>query len=169
MVFPTHEELDADHFGKIYLVRVGDGIAYMVRRCRTSLCAYVGVPPNSPLYGLDAEAMDAVVDVHGGFTYSARWDEGEPNEDIPVEVRGWWWFGWDYAHGFDEMLAYAWTRDEPSPPGLHKMPSFGDAKLWMLEDVIPECERATREVSRVLVAMKKGGGALKQSSLEERE
>lgn len=73
-----------------------------------ALCGYVGVAEGHPLYGKDYdEASDAAdLTVHGGLTYAAPCEPGEPEHGIchrpdegePDHV---WWFGFDCAHGGD--------------------------------------------------------------------
>ena len=75
--------------------------------------AYVGIPIDSILTGLsDYGILNYVIDVHGGFTYSAKGDDTY----LP---SGYWWFGWDYAHlgdyvGYyeDDYKSYRWTTKE---------------------------------------------------------
>jgi hypothetical protein len=77
---------------------------------------YVGVPPRHPWWERtyqNLEDSEAVVDVHGGLTFSGRPFEepipplgGAESEDALVDMSlgrlvGWWWFGFDCAHAFD--------------------------------------------------------------------
>jgi hypothetical protein len=94
--FPTWEELKQDPVGKVYVLRVGDGIAWMVRRGTMSLCAYVGFPPDSPFYGHGSEWADEIAEVHGGFTfpnwsmaYKQAWMEATGAFNTDGDVYGW--------------------------------------------------------------------------------
>jgi len=55
--------------------------------------AYVGLPENHIFAGFDYFDL-AFINVHGGFTYSERGD----GNYLP---KGYWWYGWDYAHSGD--------------------------------------------------------------------
>lgn len=82
------------------LIRTGPG---------GSFCAYVGVPADSSLAGRDYDDMP--LNCHGGLTFSdAGGRSGWP--------EGWYWYGWDYAHGGDflnyapRMGGHRWTLEE---------------------------------------------------------
>jgi len=55
--------------------------------------AYVGLPENHILAGFDYGDL-SIISVHGGFTFSSKGD----GVYLP---KGYWWYGWDYAHPFD--------------------------------------------------------------------
>ena len=65
---------------------------------------YVGVPKGHPLYNKDYhDKRIENLEVHGGVTFSGKWDEPELNSEL-------WWIGFDTAHhtditpGIDRML-----------------------------------------------------------------
>jgi hypothetical protein len=62
-----------------------------LRRGPYNLCAYVGVPTDSPTAGWSEDLVP--LDVHGGLAFAALGDTDWP--------AGWWWYGWDYGHAFD--------------------------------------------------------------------
>lgn len=76
----------------------------IVRGPLGALCGYVGLPPNHPWHGTDADHVDAAV--HGGLNYAAPCQEhaGEraichvPEPGRPADV---WWLGFDCAHAGD--------------------------------------------------------------------
>jgi hypothetical protein len=62
-----------------------------------AVCAYVGVPLGTPLAGTHYEDLN--LDVPGGLTFAAEGDDDH-------HPAGWYWFGWDYGHGWDMLLPY---------------------------------------------------------------
>ena len=99
----------------------GNGTMFKCRIVRNettgTLCGYVGVPKENKFWGMSYDALDSDLmaisrDVHGGFTYSAKGDDG------------WWYFGFDTAHAEDfapkiiEMLIGLGNR-EPRPLRHH--------------------------------------------------
>lgn len=109
---------------KVQWADAGTGLPCLARRAFYGhWCGYVGLPPGHPLYGLDRDACAvrpdpcarrdcahcpaALLDVHGGLTYSGAC---EPLEDealslchrpSPGEPDQVWWLGWDCAHADD--------------------------------------------------------------------
>lgn len=89
-------------------------------RCRvmrgpTSLCAYIGVQPDSIFYGI--EYNDIPLQCHGGLTFAAI------GSDVSnAWPAGYWWIGWDYSHSGDKSIyemvyvftdgEHGWTPDE---------------------------------------------------------
>lgn len=75
----------------------------IVRNRGGSLCGYVGVPRDHPLYEKDYEDVD--VDVHGGLTFAeACAAGGDESRHICHKTDGddhVWWFGFDCAHYLD--------------------------------------------------------------------
>ena len=69
------------------------GLRMLVMRGPFSFCAYVGVPADHTLAGLP----DLEFECHFGITFS-QWGR----EDTPWE-KGWYWWGWDYAHYLDHI------------------------------------------------------------------
>ncbi len=95
-------------------------------------CGYVGVAEGHPLFGVPynrcpqschearfcwEHSPDAVLDAHGGITYSAACQEGDEAANIchipePGQPDHVWWFGFDCAHAGDLV------------PGMGGYPSF---------------------------------------------
>lgn len=69
-----------------------------------ALCGYVGVAEGHPLYRMDYN--DAVMDVHGGLTFSGMCQDTGGEEahhsichlPAPGEPDHVWWFGFDCSH-----------------------------------------------------------------------
>jgi hypothetical protein len=61
------------------------------------LCGYVGVRLAHSLFGLQADSIDRQlgVSVHGGLTYTGRWEEATGAPVLPYKV---WMLGFDCAH-----------------------------------------------------------------------
>lgn len=110
---------------KVQWVDVATGLPCLAVRQSSGghWCGYVGVAEGHPFYRVDysscpdghAEcydhAPDAVLDAHGGITYSALCDETSQPHGIchipaPGQPEHVWWFGWDSAHAGD--LSPAW-------------------------------------------------------------
>lgn len=77
-----------------------DGLNLAIRRHHSlgSLCGYVGVTADHPLFGNDYDDDFPGLRVHGGVTYS---DDGD-GDYLP---SGWWWVGFDCAHSGDWVPA----------------------------------------------------------------
>lgn len=69
-------------------------------------CGYVGIPKDHRLAGAEYDAVDELIDVHMGFTYSG--DGG----DYPVE-SDLCWIGFDCAHYGDAQDWDAWEKYFP--------------------------------------------------------
>lgn len=113
---------------------------------RSHRCGYVEVPAGHPLYGVaydqncralpgpaaEGEPVGntpaAIIDVHGGLTYSGRGSEG-----YPAESSG-WWFGFDCLHLGD-------TTIDPLP-GL----DYKTGEPRSEEYVVEECERLAAQI-----------------------
>ena len=71
-----------------------DGLRFIVMRGPASWCGYVGIPEDHPLAG---HAYDDIgVRAHGGLTFSSKGGGAWP--------KGFWWYGWDYAHSGDHCV-----------------------------------------------------------------
>lgn len=66
-------------------------------------CGYVGVPKDSPLYGMDYDNNKLrEVMVHGGLTYSNNMSTlSSPYITMMKNVSDYWWFGFDCGHSGD--------------------------------------------------------------------
>jgi len=89
----------------------------IVRNRLGSLCGYVGVPHDHPLYGstrLEDDAPD--VEVHGGVNYSGPCDGDEAtgicHVPRPGESDDVWWFGFDCGHIHDYSPAFEMRQRE---------------------------------------------------------
>lgn len=108
-----------------------DGARIIVMRGPAAWCAYLGVPKDHPLAGLDYD--DIPLDCHGGLTYASEGKGHWPSDR--------YWYGWDYSHagdkfGFDDPKAQAiteafpqekekqWTADEVKAEALQTMWDF---------------------------------------------
>ena len=115
----TWEQIKQEKSGTILHDVFEDGVRFIVMRGPCSLCAYVGIPSEHPLAGLNYE--DLPIRAHGGLTFG---DEG----DGEYRPKGFYWYGWDYGHCGDCAFYY---DKEPN------LISLGDKK-WLVEDVIKD-------------------------------
>lgn len=112
----------------------------LILRGPFSLCAYIGVPKEHPLYGVDYEKVP--VDCHGGLTFS---EEGGSTDKIPSLKSGYWWFGWDYAHSLDKTFMPLDLSDY-SIEWLHK---------WTPREVYLEMGPALKSLEEITDKLKK--------------
>lgn len=85
---------------------------YAITSLGTHPCAYVEIPENNMLYGIDFEDIDhEEIDCHCGFSYSAY--------GLPCGIKeNKWFIGWDYGHWCDYMPihyltdGHKWTTTE---------------------------------------------------------
>lgn len=110
-----------------------DGVRVLVMRGQASLCAYVGIPTDHPLAGIDWTVI--ILECHGGCTYS---EEGHGEGDLP---KGYYWYGWDYAH-LGDALTFAFDDTLPVKMSIGCGP--GD-KQWGVKEVIAEATEVARE------------------------
>ena len=89
--------------------------------------AYIGIPENHILAGLGMNDLN-ILDVHGGITFSSGGDD----KYLP---KGYWWYGWDYAHVGDWCGYY--TEDSP----FAKM----NYRKWTTEEIYKEAEYVVRQ------------------------
>ncbi len=68
------------------------GVRFIVMRGVVSLCAYIGIPEDHILAGLNCDQLP--LDCHGGLTYASV----TGNLYLP---EGLYWYGWSYAHSGD--------------------------------------------------------------------
>ncbi len=109
-----------------------DGVRVIVMRGPASLCAYIGVPSNHPLAGFDYD--DIPLDCHGGFTFAREGDE-------EYHPKGYYWYGWDYAHSGDACV-YSFNT-----PGL--TPNQDD-KQWTVQEVVSEAKDVAWNFARLV-------------------
>ena len=120
--------------GHIFVDRFEGPCRFVIMRGPASLCAYLGVPKDHPLWGM--HHTDIPLQCHGGLMSSG---EGSP--------EGFWWYGWDYAHAGDFAIF-------DGPTHL----SSG-AKKWTVEEV-KEDTRGTidqfKKLANLAVKVKEG-------------
>lgn len=97
----TWDDLVTMEAGTILHDEFREGIRFIIMRGPAALCAYVGVPLDHPLAGLDYG--DLALECHGGLTFSGAGDG-------KYHPSGYWWYGWDYAHSQDATI-YDYTPD----------------------------------------------------------
>lgn len=95
-----------------------EGVRCLIVRGPGSLCAYLGVPIDHPLAGHDYDNVP--IECHGGLTFAGAGDD-------TYRPKGWYWYGWDYAHSGD----YCFYYDTVISAGLSRM---GDTK-WGVKEV----------------------------------
>lgn len=113
----TFEDLLKLEIGHILHDAVEDGVRFIVLRGPCSLCAYVGVPNDHPLAGMNYDDMP--VECHGGLTFAGNMKE------LPAER---YWYGWDYAHAGD-LSFYDVVR--------HNSP-FRDSTAWTVKAIVDD-------------------------------
>lgn len=71
---------------------------------------YVAVPPEHPWYGKSYDEVEDKIDIHGGLTFSAKtdeccgWNDIETiDDDSNLIPLGWWVFGFDTLHAYDNL------------------------------------------------------------------
>jgi hypothetical protein len=83
-------------------------------------CAYIGMPSK---YEASLRELDARGDIHGGITFTTLSGMVEAEQSlslawVPLELKGFCWIGWDYAHAGDftglaeEAGGKVWTLEE---------------------------------------------------------
>ena len=70
---------------------------FIILRGSSCLCAYLGIKIDHPLANCDYN--DLPIDCHGGLTFAREGDD----EYLP---KGYFWYGWDYAHCDDYSYSY---------------------------------------------------------------
>lgn len=93
--------------------------------------AYVEIPKNNKLYGIEYHDID--INVHGGLTYS-----GDHLCIAKDNVLQGWFIGWDYAHCYDYAGYY--NEDE----FLAKQ-----TKKWTTKEIIEECKYVINQLCEI--------------------
>ena len=107
---PWHQEPD-----KMQFPDEETGLPCLIRRSYFggSLCGYVGITEDHPLFGVDYScsphipSLDCEINVHGWISFSGLGQETKENclgichIPGPGEPGKIWWFGFDCAHWFD--------------------------------------------------------------------
>jgi hypothetical protein len=86
--------------GHVFVDRIEEGFRFMIIRGPMCLCAYVGVPNDHPLAGLDYDLIP--LECHGGLTFGRAGGGHVP--------KGFFWYGWDYCH-FRDFAIYGRPAD----------------------------------------------------------
>jgi hypothetical protein len=94
-------------------------------------CAYVGLPIDHPMAGLEVE-----LNVHGGITWSGS---GADRPSVEQMADRWWW-GWDYCHSGDR--AFGKGLDSPG-------------RVYSLSEILTEATEAASELIDLSIAFQK--------------
>lgn len=109
-------------------------LRFVILRANFSWTAYVGVPEEHELAGKDYDSID--VDCHGGLTYAGKGGDGF----LP---KGYYWFGWDYAHLGD----YTWYEaDDYHPKFLDRT----NDKKWTIEQVEHDSKETIKQFQELV-------------------
>jgi len=84
-----------DPLRKVYYDFYAGEYRVSVMRGPLSVCVYIGLPPDHPFYGKDADELGSI-NVHGGVSITQTGEDLLPG--------GLWWIGWDYAHENDKVF-----------------------------------------------------------------
>lgn len=115
---PSWEELVNMKEGSILKDWFDEGVRCLIIRGPASICAYVGVQADHPLAGHNYDNIP--VRCHYGLTFSG---EG----DGTYRPKGYYWYGWDYAHSGD----YCFYYDSAPLKGF----DHSDDKKWGVKEV----------------------------------
>ena len=113
-----------------------EGIRIIILSLGTHPCAYVGIPINHPLARFDYDDL-SFIRCHGGFTFSREGD----GKYLP---KGYWWYGWDYAHCGDYMGYY--ENDESIQLG---------SKKWTTQEIYDEAQFVAWDMKRLMTLIEK--------------
>lgn len=133
--YPSWEELFQMEGGTIIKDWFDEGVRCLIIRGPNSLCAYVGVPIDHPLAGKDYD--DVPLDCHGGLTFAGQ-GAGQP------WPKGWYWYGWDYAHSGDYCFFY------DKPPFIGSRYDHLDCKKWGIKDVIDDMWHSVYQFKKLM-------------------
>src|SRR6266404_3071197 len=109
-------------------------------------CGYVGVTPDHPLHGKEYD--DADVAVHGGLTFAAGCQEGQPAQTVchvpdDGEPEHLWWFGFDCAHCDDYSPSDA-QRERERPESYWRINSRAHYRTF--DYVRTQCTNLARQL-----------------------
>ena len=112
---------------RIYEI-LGDGVYkgwhYKIINYGTHPCAYVEIPQEHGLYGVDY--IDINIDCHGGLTYSKFDEDGN------------YYIGWDYAH-YGDYAGY-----EMMFPEICRI----NGKKWTTEEIFEEVKQVINQLNK---------------------
>jgi len=126
----TFEETANDESGTIYKDWYEKGVRCIIMRGPCSLCAYLGILETHPLANRNYD--DIPLEVHGGLTFSDRGDSYRP--------KGFYWYGWDYAH----------SGDYPFYNLKYPIYESGSGKKWTVEEVEAEVRYALPDFKKLM-------------------
>lgn len=107
-----------------------EGVRIIVLRANHSMNVYLGIPSVHPLAGHDYD--DLPIDCHGGLTFAAEGDD----TFLP---KGFYWYGYDYAHAGD----YAWYSGGT--------PDFMDNDhKWSLKEIVDDVWHPAYEFKKLM-------------------
>jgi hypothetical protein len=113
-----------------------EGAPYFIVSIGIHPCAYLGVPFDHPLAGMDYDNVP--LGVHGGLTFS-QFGEGKY---LP---SGFYWFGWDYGH-CDDYAEYC--KNFPTYNGEKR-------KKWTTAEIRKEIEGVIYDFKRLMTLAEK--------------
>lgn len=69
---------------------------------------YVAIPPGHFLHGKNYNEIDDIIciDVHGGLTFSAHYDDCKTWKEVTEEYEDYWIIGFDTAHLNDNSIQH---------------------------------------------------------------
>lgn len=90
-----------------------------------------------------AVEIGAALDVHGGLTFAGACAKGEPEHGIchrpdPGEGDDVWWLGFDCAHCYDIVPAYAVKGYPPEPDEVYRDRAYVEAECAKLAKQLAE-------------------------------
>ncbi len=91
--YPENQTAKGLEVGIIVADWFDESIRIIIMRGPVSFCVYLGIPLDHPLAGKSYN--DLLIECHGGLTFSAKGEKQWP--------EGYWWYGYDYAHGGDKV------------------------------------------------------------------
>lgn len=116
-----------------------EGLKITILSLRSHFTAYIGIHLSHPLAGKSYD--DLPINAHGGLTYS---NEGD---DEPLE-KGYWWYGWDYAHAGDYHYPGEDMIEKYKEEGLFQ--KRDDEKDWTLKEVKSDSWEPIYEMKKLM-------------------
>lgn len=125
----TEKAYEITEVGRVVYDKFDEGLRFIVMRGPVAWCAYVGVPLDHPLAGFSYDDLPSV-EAHGGLTFAS---EGGREGSWP---KGYYWYGWDYAHAGDRTVSdYRMSLEKPNDP-LWKLDEKD--KDWTIDEVVKD-------------------------------
>lgn len=132
-----HASLDKDDNFPHYILASGEHCGVRFYICNINgmhPTAYLRIPKDKPLYGIESNDADEFIDVHWGFTYASAGLRGVENND------GSWFLGWDYGH-CDDFAGY-YLHNPNDYFATHN-------RKWTTDEIIEECGKACEELANL--------------------